>query len=94
MQSFAEGVADELRDTGVTVTVFMPGPTDTRFFDRAGITDTKLGASDKRDDPADVAHQAFEALMAGKEKTLAGGLASRARRTRAPGPARCHSMPR
>ncbi len=78
MQSFAEAIGDELRDTGVTVTALMPGPTDTEFFERADITDTKLGASDSKDDPADVARIGFEALMAGKTKVVAGGLATRA----------------
>src|SRR3954447_18733336 len=32
VQSFALALRDELRDTGVTVTSLMPGPTDTEFF--------------------------------------------------------------
>jgi short-subunit dehydrogenase len=47
VKSFAEAVREELRDTGVTVTTLMPGPTDTEFFDRAGMRDTKLGQSEK-----------------------------------------------
>jgi short-subunit dehydrogenase len=78
VQSFAEAVGNELRDTGVTVTALMPGPTDTEFFDRAELTDTKLGASDSKDDPADVARTGFEAMMAGKTKVVAGGLATKA----------------
>jgi short-subunit dehydrogenase len=77
VQSFAEALADELRESGVTVTALMPGPTDTEFFRRAGLEDTKLG-SGKKDDPALVASQGFEALMAGKTRVQAGGLASRA----------------
>jgi uncharacterized protein len=42
-------------DTGVTVTSLMPGPTDTEFFERADMLDTRVGASEKQDDPADVA---------------------------------------
>ena len=64
---------DELRDTGVGVTTLMPGPTDTEFFERAGMTDTKLGSGDK-DDPADVARDGFEALMAGKERAVSASL--------------------
>jgi short-subunit dehydrogenase len=76
VQSFAEALADELRDSGVTVTALMPGPTDTEFFERAGLTDTKLGSGDK-DDPALVAKQGFEALMEGKTKVNAGSLKSK-----------------
>ncbi|WP_409332119.1 SDR family NAD(P)-dependent oxidoreductase [Trujillonella humicola] len=56
VQSLAEALATELRDTGVTVTSLMPGPTDTEFFERGDLTDTKLGQGPK-DDPAQVAEQ-------------------------------------
>jgi short-subunit dehydrogenase len=69
--SFAEALRTELDDTGVTVTALLPGPTETEFFDRADMGDTKLGASSK-DDPAEVAKQGFEALMAGKDHVTAG----------------------
>jgi len=46
-------------DTGVTVTALMPGPTDTEFFRRADMEDTKVGQSAK-DDPAQVAHEAMK----------------------------------
>src|SRR3954467_4706230 len=71
--SFAEAVRNELKDTGVTITALQPGPTDTDFFERAGLQDTKVGTS-KKDDPADVARQGFEALMAGKDHVVAGSL--------------------
>jgi short-subunit dehydrogenase len=70
--SFSEAIRYELRDTGITITALMPGPTDTEFFERAGLQDTKLGSSDKKDDPADVARQGFEALMDGQDKVVAG----------------------
>ncbi|AGZ38914.1 putative short-chain dehydrogenase [Actinoplanes friuliensis DSM 7358] len=73
VQSFAEALRNELKDTGVTVTSLMPGPTDTNFFDRAEMEDTKVGAS-KKDDPAQVAEQGFKALMKGEEKVVAGSL--------------------
>jgi len=73
VQSFAEGIRNELKDTGVTVTSLMPGPTDTNFFHRAEMDDTKAG-SNKKDDPANVAKQGFEALMAGKDAIIAGSL--------------------
>jgi len=71
--SFSEALRDELRDTGVTVTALMPGPTDTEFFERADITDSKL-AQTKKDDPALVAEHGFEALMSGKDHVVAGSM--------------------
>jgi len=73
VQSFAEALRNELKDTGVTITALMPGPTETNFFHRAEMDDTKVGASEK-DDPAVVAKQGFEALMKGAEKVVAGSL--------------------
>jgi short-subunit dehydrogenase len=74
----ALALREELKDTGVTVTALLPGPTDTEFFDRAGMQDTRVGASDAKDDPAQVARQGFEALMDGEAQVLGGSLASRA----------------
>lgn len=71
--SFSEALRNELKDTGVTVTALMPGPTETNFFQRADMDDTHVGTS-KKDDPADVARQGFEALMEGKDKIIAGSL--------------------
>jgi short-subunit dehydrogenase len=76
VQSFALALRNELKDTGITITSLMPGPTDTEFFERADMEDTKVGAGDK-DDPADVARQGFEALMSGKSKVIAGSLMNR-----------------
>jgi uncharacterized protein len=73
VQSFSEAVRNELKDTGVTVTALMPGPTDTNFFERADMMDTKVGAGPK-DDPAKVAEQGFEALMKGDDHVVAGSL--------------------
>ena len=73
VQSFSQGLRNELKDTGVTVTALMPGPTDTNFFHRAGMDNTKVG-TDQKDDPAIVAKQGFEALMAGKDHVIAGSL--------------------
>jgi len=69
--SFAQAIRNELKDSGVTITVLMPGATETEFFQRAGMEDTKLGASEK-DDPAEVAKDGFEALIAGKDHVVAG----------------------
>lgn len=76
IQSFSEGLRNELKDTGVTVTALMPGPTETNFFHRAGMDDTNVGAN-KKDDPAEVAKQGFEALMKGKDSIIAGSFATK-----------------
>ncbi|HEX4490558.1 MAG TPA: SDR family NAD(P)-dependent oxidoreductase [Acidimicrobiia bacterium] len=77
LYSFAQALRTELKESGVTVTALMPGPTDTRFFERADMEDTKLGHSDK-DDPADVARDGYEAMMAGKDHVIAGSLKNKA----------------
>jgi short-subunit dehydrogenase len=71
VQSFSLAIRNELEDTGITITALMPGPTDTEFFERAEMEDTKIGA-DEKDDPAEVARQGYDALMAGKEKVVGG----------------------
>lgn len=76
LQSFSEALRNELKDTGVTVTALEPGPTDTNFFHRAGMDDTKAGAS-KKDDPAQVAKQGFDALMAGEDHVVAGSVSTK-----------------
>ncbi|NPD06631.1 SDR family NAD(P)-dependent oxidoreductase [Nocardioides sp. zg-1308] len=78
LQSFTEALQNELKDTNVTLTSLMPGPTETEFFERADMAeDTKVGTS-KKDDPAQVARQGFEALMAGKDRVVGGGVATKA----------------
>ncbi len=61
---------------GVIDSTTKPGPTDTQFFERANMTDTKVGQAEK-DDPAGVARRGFEAMMAGKDSVLGGELKSR-----------------
>jgi short-subunit dehydrogenase len=74
--SFAEALRFELKDTGVTVTALQPGATDTEFFERAEMENTKV-AQGKKDDPTDVAKKGFEAMMAGKDKVIAASLKSK-----------------
>jgi short-subunit dehydrogenase len=71
--SFAEGIRQELKDTGVTVTSLMPGPTDTEFFERADMETTKV-AQGHKDDPDDVAEDGLDALFSGKASVVAGSL--------------------
>ena len=71
IDSFSFALRNELKDTGVTVTCLMPGATDTDFFERADMEDTKVGAG-KKDDPADVAKAGFEAMMKGEGEVIFG----------------------
>jgi short-subunit dehydrogenase len=77
LQSFAEALQNELKDSAVTITSLMPGPTETNFFHRAGMDNTRVGQSEK-DDPAEVAKQAFDALIAGKPRVVAESLKTKA----------------
>jgi short-subunit dehydrogenase len=73
VDSFTAALRNELKDTGVTVTCLMPGATDTEFFARAGMLDTKVGADDKaKADPASVAKIGFKAMMDGEADVVAG----------------------
>ncbi len=65
IDSFSFAIREELKDTGITVTCLMPGATDTNFFERADMMDTKVG-TDSKDAPATVAKDGFDAMMAGQ----------------------------
>src|SRR4051794_16425646 len=71
VDSFSWAIRNELKDSGVTVTCLMPGPTDTEFFERAGMMDTKVG-TDAKDSPVDVAKTGFDAMMNGEGDVVAG----------------------
>ena len=76
VQSFALALRNELEDTDVTVTMLMPGPTETEFFERADMLDTNVGSGDQ-DDPADVARDGFEAMMNGDERVVSASLSTK-----------------
>lgn len=71
VDSFAAALNNELKDTGVTVTCLKPGATDTEFFERADLEDTKVGQA-KKDDPAEVAKTGWEAMKDGKQSVVYG----------------------
>jgi uncharacterized protein len=71
INSFSFALRNELKDTNVTVTCLMPGATETEFFTRADMLDTKVGQEEK-DDPADVAKAGFEAMMKGEGDVVSG----------------------
>lgn len=62
-----------VKENGVTVTALLPGLTDTDFFNKAHMQDSKIVQDkDKMADPADVAKDGYEALMAGKDMVISG----------------------
>lgn len=71
IDSFAFAMRNELKDTGVVVSTLMPGPTETEFFRRGDLEDTKFGTM-KKDDPAKVARQGFDAMMDGRGDVVTG----------------------
>ncbi len=71
IDSFSFALRAELKESGVTVTCLMPGATETEFFERAHLLDTRVGQSEK-DDPADVARAGFDAMMKGHADVVSG----------------------
>jgi len=72
IDSFSWALRNELKDTGVSVTCLMPGPTDTEFFERADLMDTAVGTSDKKMKADEVAKIGFKAMMDGDGDVVAG----------------------
>jgi uncharacterized protein len=71
LDSFSFALRHELKDSGVTVSCLMPGATETDFFERADMMDTKVGTMEK-DDAAMVAKQGFDAMMKGEGQVVTG----------------------
>jgi short-subunit dehydrogenase len=71
LDSFAFALRNELEGSGVSVTCLMPGATQTRFFERANLLDTKVG-TEKKQGAAEVAKIGFDAMMRGDASIVAG----------------------
>ncbi len=71
IDDFCVGLAEELRDSAVTVTCLLPGATDTEFFERAEMEDTPVGKADKAD-AAKVARDGYAALLSGRTQITSG----------------------
>jgi short-subunit dehydrogenase len=71
LDSFSFAIRHELKDAGITVTCLMPGATETDFFERADMMDTKVGTQ-KKDDAAEVAETGFKAMMKGEGDVVSG----------------------
>lgn len=73
IDSFTEALRNEIKESkGVTITTLMPGPVETEFFDRADMMDTSVGVNPNKSDPADVAKDGWDAVMAGKPTIVSG----------------------
>ncbi|HEX8222234.1 MAG TPA: SDR family NAD(P)-dependent oxidoreductase [Allosphingosinicella sp.] len=71
IDSFADALGNELKETEVTVTCLKPGATDTAFFERADMKDTRFGTM-RKDDPAAVARSGWEAMKKGERSVIHG----------------------
>lgn len=71
--SFSEALATELEETDITVTALCPGATDTDFFPKAGMTNTKAFQKGPVMAPQEVAEIGYKALMRGDRTVVAGG---------------------
>lgn len=71
IDSFSWALRNELQDSGVTVTCLMPGATETEFFERANMLDTKVG-TDSKMNAREVARIGFKAMMDGDGDVVAG----------------------
>jgi short-subunit dehydrogenase len=72
VHSFNEAVRAEIKDTPVTITSLLPGPTDTDFFRKADMLNSKAVQEGELADPADVAKDGYEAMIAGKDMVISG----------------------
>lgn len=72
--SWSEALATELRDTAITVTALCPGPTDTDFFPKAGMMETRAFNGSNMMAPQEVAKAGYKALMSGDLFVVPGGM--------------------
>jgi len=72
ISTFTEAIQEETKETGVTITKLLPGPTDTDFFHKADMEEAKMVKEGSKDDPAKVAKDGYEALMAGELEVISG----------------------
>ena len=72
IQSFTEAIRSEVKDKNVTITALLPGATDTDFFNKADMLDSKIVQEGKLGEAAEVAKDGYEALMSGKDMVISG----------------------
>ena len=74
VQSFTQAIAEEVKDKGITVTALLPGATDTDFFIKADMQQTKVAKDGKLEDAKIVAQEGYDALMKGEQMKVSGGI--------------------
>lgn len=72
VQSFTQAIATEIKDKGITVTALLPGATDTDFFNKADMQQSKVVKEGKLDDAGKVAGDGYDALMKGENMVVSG----------------------
>lgn len=72
VQSFTEAIRSEIKGKGVTVTALLPGATDTDFFRKADMLDSKIVKESKLYSPEEVAHDGYKALMNDDDMVVSG----------------------
>lgn len=77
MLAFAQGLREEMKEYGVSVTALLPGATATDFHHTAGMDNTKFGSNAWKNDPTQVARQGVDALFAGKAQVIGGNAATK-----------------
>lgn len=70
--SFGEALANELQDTNITVTVLLPGASDTDFFHKAHAENTVTYREQKLASAEEVAKDGYEAMMSGESSVISG----------------------
>ncbi len=74
LDSLCYALQDEWRDGPVTLTCLMPGPTETRIFQRRGnwLDDSPIAESESKNDPVEVARAGYDAMMRGDRGVVPG----------------------
>jgi short-subunit dehydrogenase len=72
VHSFTEAIREEVKDKGVVITSLLPGATDTDFFNKADMLDSKIVQETKLSDPAKVARDGYDALMNNDDMVVSG----------------------
>lgn len=72
VQSFTQAIAEEVKEKGITVTALLPGATDTDFFNKADMQQSKIVKEGKLGDAKKVAQIGYDALMKGEQMVVSG----------------------
>ena len=72
IHSWTEAIRSENKDSGVVITSLLPGATDTDFFNKADMNDSKIVQQGSLADPAKVAKDGYEALMSNDDMVISG----------------------